>query len=347
MHRRSRIGAVALAVVVLAGGSAVASASQRAEPLALACISDGGTFTCPMPAPVTVTDLSTVVEPAVTITEPGTTVTSTASGPTVTSTVTATPTSSAPATTVAPTTTTQPAPGSPSGEAMPVGNLPGWTQVQTDDFTAPLSSAKWFTPGYSGEIPSAPGAYWAGSQVKVRDGKLVLETAKIGERWTSGGVMNRTNLTYGKILIRTRIDKSPGVKYAHLLWPQTPNTWYTGGEIDFAEDGGGARTGTTGTVIWFAGGVPQGKQQIQRSTIADFSQWHTLGVEWSPGKLVYTLDGKAFGTVDSVNVPSGPMKMALQTEALITCSQWNTCVGPTTPPLTSAEFDWVAIYARS
>lgn len=235
---------------------------------------------------------------------------------------------------------------SPSGQSMPVGDLAGWKQVVSDDFTGALSTTKWGYP-YLGEIPSAPGAYWAASQVKVRDGKLVLETAKIGGRWTSGGIMAKQKLTYGKILIRTRMDKAAGVKYAHLLWPQSPNTWYTGGEIDIAEDGGGDRTKTTGTVIWFVNKVASGKTQYQKQASADFSQWHTVGVEWSPGKVVYTLDGAAYGTVENANVPSGPMSMALQTEALLTCSQWNSCVNSSTPALTNAEFDWVSIYTRA
>ncbi len=330
-------------VAVVVGGLAltsigVTSAFAKADPVEVPCTLDGTALACTLPlaaSTVTVTETLPATTQTVTVT----------ATPSVSSTSPSPSPSSSPPVSVSSSTTA--APAGPSGVALPVGNLPGWTQVMTDDFTAPLSSGKWFTPGYSGEIPSAPGAYWAGSQVKVRDGKLILETANLAGRWTSGGIMARQALTYGKILIRTRIDKAAGVKYAHLLWPQSPDTWYTGGEIDFAEDGGGNRTGTTGTVIWFANQTANSKNQIQKSATADFSQWHTLGVEWSPGKLVYTLDGAAFGTVENATaVPDGSMRMALQTEALLTCSQWNTCVGAATPALTVAEFDWVAIYTR-
>ena len=39
--------------------------------------------------------------------------------------------------------------------------------------------------------------------------------------------------------------------------------------------------------------------------------WHTVGLVWTPGKLVYTLDGKAVWTVTGDQVPSEPMYLVM------------------------------------
>jgi beta-glucanase (GH16 family) len=137
------------------------------------------------------------------------------------------------------------------------------------------------------------------------------------------------------------MDKGYGVGYAILLWPST-GTWPTAGEIDFAEDGGGNRQATTATLHY---GATDSK--IQRNVNADFSQWHTLGVEWSPNKLVYTLDGTTWATVNSTAVPKGPMELDIQSQTG-TCGDPNRpCPNASTPKRVNMQVDWVAAYAPS
>lgn len=238
-----------------------------------------------------------------------------------------------------PTNPTGPAAGG-SG-SIPVA-APGWRQVYQDHFDGTALGAGWGK--YAGAIPSMPGGNWNRSQVEVADGKLKLHTAKLGGAWTSGGVMNNVGAqtTYGKYLIRFRMDKANGVKYALLLWPDS-GRWPMDGEIDFAEDGGGTRSTTAGTVHW---GTASAHEQAQRHGKADFSTWHTVGVEWTPGKVVFTLDGEAYGSISTSQVPSKPMNLALQTEAG-SCNQWMTCTDASTPARTTLEVDWVAVYERS
>jgi len=219
----------------------------------------------------------------------------------------------------------------------------GWTQVYAEDFSGTELGTGWFK--YSGAIPSMPGGTWSPSQVQVTQGKLRLLTANVNGQWTSGGVMNnaQARTTYGKYLVRFRMDKANGVKYALLLWPASKQ-WPMDGEIDFAEDGGGDRSASTATVIW--GQDSASREQIQRRVTADFSSWHTVGVEWTPGQLVYTLDGTPWATVQTQNAPSKPMDLALQTEAG-SCNEWITCLDSTTPATTVLEVDWVAVYRRA
>lgn len=227
-----------------------------------------------------------------------------------------------------------------SGGSIPAAA--GWTKVYQDDFTGSALGTGWGK--YSGAIPSTPGGTWSGSMVEVADGKLKLHTEKVNGAWNSGGVMNDVGgkTTYGKYLVRFRMDKANGVKYALLLWP-TSGQWPMDGEIDFAEDGGGSRKSTAGTLHW---GTTASHQQLQRNAKADFSKWHTVGVEWTPGKVVFTLDGKPYGTIKNSNAPTKPMNLALQTEAG-SCGQWMTCTDSTTPSTTTLEVDWVAVYTKN
>lgn len=242
----------------------------------------------------------------------------------------------------APTATTAPAPVTDlTGlrQPMPKGDLNGWRQVMAEDFGAPLPS-DWVP--YHGQPGGNPGGWWEPSHVAVRDSKLVLDGHRVDGRFVTGGVMaTGTTLTYGKYEVRFRMDKGHGVKYALLLWPASER-WPIDGEIDFAEDGGGDRTGTAATLHWGAD-----NSQVQHKIAADFSQWQTIGVEWTPGKLVYTLNGQPWGTVTGDHVPSTAMRLALQSEAGTCGDAWTPCPDATTPEEVDLEIDWAVAYARS
>ena len=241
-----------------------------------------------------------------------------------------------------PITPDQPESTSPSGEDMPTTGQPGWQLTDAQDFSGTTLPAGWGT--YDGPIASMPGGEWDRSHVKVGGGLATLTTTKKGGIWTSGGIMNNAaRQTYGKYEVRMRMDKAVGVKYVALLWPAS-GMWPGDGEIDFAEDGGGNRQSATGTVIYSNDGRSVFK--YQRPIGADFSQWHTVGVEWTKGHVVFTIDGLPWGTIDSVNVPTTPMNLAIQTEAGY-CTTWMTCPDATTPDETQMQIDWVAIYKPS
>jgi beta-glucanase (GH16 family) len=228
----------------------------------------------------------------------------------------------------------------PSGVAMPAGNLPGWQMVFADDFSGTsLNTNSWGT--YQGQPGGDPGGWWDPSHVVLRSGVLELQSYQdpaLGNRWVSGGLSSARALTqtYGKYLVRFRMDKGDGIAGIALLWPSNGG-WPP--EIDFAEDGGGNRSTTLATLHYGSA-----NNQVQRSVAADFSQWHTIGVEWTPGQLVYTLDGAAWATVVDANVPAVPMEMDLQTQAGTCGDQWNPCADATTPAHVSMQVDWVVAY---
>jgi beta-glucanase (GH16 family) len=225
---------------------------------------------------------------------------------------------------------------------MPTHDLPRWHLVFADDFSGGLDPSRWGT--YSGQPGGDPGGWWDPSHVVVQDGVLRLETyrdAAFGGRWVSGGVSSSYALrqTYGKYEVRFRVDGGTGVAAVLLLWPVQAH-WPP--EIDFFETGGdtSARGDMSATLHY-----GPDDSQIQRSVSADFTLWHTVGVEWTPRRLVYTLDGRPWATVRSEHVPAEQMELDLQTQAGTCGNPYAPCPDSTTPSHVDMLVDWVAAYA--
>jgi len=230
-----------------------------------------------------------------------------------------------------------------SPQHVPAHASSGWHRVFADDFSRGFSGARWGR--YAGRPTGDPVGWWAPSHVVVRRGVLELTTyrdPRFGGRWVSGGVSNARSLkqTYGKYLVRFRVDAGRGVAFALLLWP-VRDVWPP--EIDFAEDGGtrGGRSAATATLHYGAH-----DSIVQRTVHADFSRWHVMGVEWLPGRLVYTIDGRRWATVRSRGVPDEPMELALQTQAGTCGDAYAPCPDATTPANVTMQVDWVVAYAR-
>ncbi len=243
----------------------------------------------------------------------------------------------------------------PSGAAMPTGNLTGWNMVFSDDFNgASLDGTKW--GAYRGQPGGDPGGCWDPSHVSVSGGMLHLPTyqdpaaqshAGCSSSWVSGGVSSARALkqTYGKYLLRVRADRGTGVSAIALLWPSS-NSWPP--EIDFFETPG-PRTSNQATLHCGSGG--NDGCQVHKNITADFSQWHTVGVEWTPQMISYTLDGSVWATTPSnvAPIPSGNMEMDIQAQAG-TCGSPAPCPDATTPstaPGVDLQVDWVVAYAAA
>lgn len=227
-------------------------------------------------------------------------------------------------------------PSAPSGLAMPVGHGDGWRQAFSDDFPGSrLDDEKWGR--YSGEPGSDPGARWDPSRVAVADGVLTLTTAKAGKRWTSGGINNARALAArsGKYEVRMRADRAPGVNVVALLWPED-NSWPP--EIDFVEDRDGDREDFGAALHYQAAGK---HRQIDEAQQVDMTEWHTYGVEWRPGRVIYTLDGQEWARTDSKRVPKVPMGLAIQSNAV---TKGKVKAGKNTPASSRVEVDWVVGY---
>jgi beta-glucanase (GH16 family) len=223
---------------------------------------------------------------------------------------------------------------------MPVGDLPGWRQTFTENFNGTQLSHKWNV--YSGQPGGDPGGWWEQNHVTVGKGLLNIngskESTPHGSLYVTGGISNSPSFsqTYGRFEVRFRMDAGYGVAYALILWP-TSNVWPP--EIDIAEDDGRLREYTTSTMHYGAN-----DSKIHRTVNGNFTKWHTATVDWTPGHIVYYLDGHIWGTIDSSHVPNVPMHIALQAQAWYCSSNWAPCPNSTTPKNVNLQIDWVAAY---
>lgn len=227
-------------------------------------------------------------------------------------------------------------------DAMPVGDLPGWRQVFTEDFSGSELSDQWFR--YEGQPDMDPGGWFDPEHVSVGDGKLTIgawQEPEQGGLYATGGISNRNvfSQTYGKFEVRFRMDQGTGIAYALLLWPSS-NAFRP--EIDFAEDNGMDRR----TMYGFLHPADPAQPSVAREVATDATEWHVAGLEWTPGRLVFTLDGEAWGTIEGDQVPDQPMGLALQSQAWYCGHTWEACPDETTPDRVDLEIDWAVIYAH-
>lgn len=222
---------------------------------------------------------------------------------------------------------------------MPVGDPAGWRRVLSDDFAGTRLSNRWVA--YDGQPSGDPAGWFDSTHVSVGGGLLTIRGSyqPARRKWVTGGISSWPGVKqkYGKYEVRFRADRGRGIAYALVLWPVDGN-WPPG--IDFAADNGDARRRLY-TTLHTVGGP-----QIQKSTDADFSEWHVAGVEWTPGRLAYTLDGKVWATVRTPWVPDQPMVLALQSQAWGCGDTWRRCPDRTTPAEVNLQVDWVVAYAR-
>ncbi|WP_138734699.1 glycoside hydrolase family 16 protein, partial [Modestobacter excelsi] len=246
----------------------------------------------------------------------------------------------------APVPTTQaPAAAAPvvsSGTAVPTGDLPGWRQTLSEDFTkaAPLGSFASTYRGWAGydggTDTSGNGRYNSATTTSVHDGLLDKYLHSDG---SGAQVMALTppiaSQTYGRYAVRFKMDQVPGYKVAWLLWPASDN--WTDGEMDFPEGSvGGKASGfahdTTGNPSSNAWSVDTGTAM---------SDWHTAVIEWAPGSLTYTMDGRSWTTNSAKAIPTDPMRWVLQTETELEGGR------PNASSAGHIYIDWVATWARS
>ena len=253
----------------------------------------------------------------------------------------------------------------PSGQSMPVGDLPGWRQTFADDFTTDVPiggfsgcaaaatlmaqqcsglpaavASKWWAYPDGWPDTQHNGQYYPSQVLSIHNGVLdnYIHTAngihmvaaavpKIPGGVAGGGQQ------YGAYAVRFKSDSLHGYKTAWLLWPDS-NIWPAQGEIDFPE--GDLDSTFTGFMHYM--NATSGSQQDAYPTPASYSSWHTTVIEWAPGGCRFFLDGHLVGS-STQHVPSDPMHWVLQTE---------TAIDGTTPSDTTSghvQIDWVAAYA--
>lgn len=233
--------------------------------------------------------------------------------------------------------------------AMPVGDLPGWHQVFADDFDRTDLGPWW--DAYDGQPAGDPRSLWQPDRVLLDGSTMTLRGERVAggsdAQLTTGGVSNwKVSQTYGKWEVRARVDAGDDITYAFLLWPSSGD-WPP--EIDFLEDWGGTRQAASAFLHYK---TPTGRDKLQWDVRADFTQWHTFGVEWLPGQVTFTLDGRDWATYRGAEVPDVPMWLAIQAQAG-GCERRAASFGAAqcpiagSPAVADIQVDWVVVYSRS
>ena len=242
-----------------------------------------------------------------------------------------------------PTPVPNPGAADPSGVPMPVGDLPGWHQTFSDDFTTNVAAggfpgpyaSKWMS--YNGFADSSGNGDYNQNIISMHDGEMDLNLHTVNGRpqgaapvpLVDGGAWG--GQTYGMFSVRFRSDWLPGYGTGWLLWADSGN--WNDGEIDFPEGG------LSQTMQAFDHCVGNAAVNcLAVNTGVTYINWHTATVQWSPAGVFYILDGKTVAS-DTTDIPTKPLHWVLQTG--------------TSGPLPSASesghvlIDWVSVYSLS
>ncbi|MEV7969678.1 family 16 glycosylhydrolase [Sphaerisporangium sp. NPDC088356] len=232
-------------------------------------------------------------------------------------------------------------PGSPPPPSVrasvPPGALPRadarWgTPVFVEDFDGTqIDRNKW-------EVYDSPDAQVnprTARATAVHDGMLQMTGGFYGGKDLSGGVASHLSQTYGRWEVRFRGEAGAGYSLVTLLWPSSQGGEYA--EVDFAEVIDPTRQ--RGGIYIHRGEAEQAQSQMR----ADFTRWHTVAVDWLPGRLTFWLDGEQTWDYTGPRVPEArPMHLTLQND--VVCNQWSPCRNSSTPKTVSMFVDWVKIY---
>jgi hypothetical protein len=250
----------------------------------------------------------------------------------------------------------------PSGECLPLGDLPGWRQIFTDDFIEPVALGQWsgcsMEPMVCSGLPDAYRDRWwaflegwsdqaSGSYSPARVFSIAGGVLDIHVHTESGAHLAAAPVPliharngafgqlYGRYAVRFTSDALHGYKVAWLLWPDS-ETWPRDGEIDFPEGNLDMvieaylhrRNATAGSdTAGFSSGVPVS------------GGWHTAVIEWKKDSAVFILDGNVIGaTMD--RIPDTPMHWVLEVTTTLDGYE------PADETEGHVRIDWVAVWEK-
>jgi beta-glucanase (GH16 family) len=201
---------------------------------------------------------------------------------------------------------------------------PGWKLVWSDEFDGKeIDRTKWdfdIGNGFFNYETNTWISGWGNGELQyytrepenafVKDGMLHIRAVKEslhGFGYTSARLKTRKrdgsplfNQKYGRFEFRAKLPTGKGIWPALWMLPQDDKygTWASSGEIDVMEAKGQEPTRVLGT-LHYGSRWPNNTHTSKLfefpagGTIADF---HVYGLEWEPGKISWSVDGKVYAT---------------------------------------------------
>ena len=195
----------------------------------------------------------------------------------------------------------------------------GWKQTFADEFAADgLDKTKWNTTYAWGDRTLAgngelecymdENVIVSGGQMQLKVEKRDVMCPKINKvyHYPSGAVttLDHFSQTYGYFEMRAKMPKGQGLWPAFWLLP-TSLAWPP--EIDIFENYMQNLTQTTTTFHWLDKNNQHQMDYAFFKTPDLSADFHTWGVDWQPGLMIFYFDGKEMRRYASANVPSSPM----------------------------------------
>lgn len=199
--------------------------------------------------------------------------------------------------------------------AMPVGNLPEWTQTFSDDFTTDVAAggfpgpyaAKWTS--YDGFPDTSHAGWYDQSIISAHDGYLDVNLHTRNGKALGAAPVPLVNgkwggQLHGRFSVRMKSDSLPGFGTGFLLWNDSGD--WNDGEVDFPEsDLSGTAKGYVHCV-----GNPSVNCLVFNSTFT-YTDWHTYTIEWKPGVLNFLIDDTLVASNTNA-VPTKSMHWVMQ-----------------------------------
>ena len=235
-----------------------------------------------------------------------------------------------------------------------------WKLDHEEDFARTRALDQDYWQIETGFIRNREKQYYAADNLKVTGGVLRIEARRERVRnsayvpgsraqhssrreaaYTSGAIVSRREMRYGRIEVRARTPSGAGVWPAIWLLHESAGQY---GEIDLFEAVGKHPDLAFATIHYGRDALSRGKRSANRHIPGFEKSWHVHSLEWTPERIVIALDGEPLLAMSPEEARSGdidplrqPMRLRIN---LALGGNWG---GPIDDAALPAHFDIASI----